>query len=234
MTELAIVTGLVFEAETLNKAAARAGSADSVRIAASGPGRKRARETANALCRDGARMLLSMGIAGGLDPALTSGDAILADAVCSEDGRRLPTDPDARRRLASLLAENGGIETGLLATGHSPAGSRARKRALAQRTGAIAVDMESFGVAEAAHAAGIPFLALRVVADPADQEIPLEALAGLREDGRVNAWPVIRAVLLAPSLMPQLRRLARQNARARARLGRLGEILFAAPGALGL
>lgn len=230
MTGLGIVTGMVFEAETLRKALAGTEGVAAVRVAASGPGRRRAREKAAELCREGATALLSMGVAGGLDPALVTGDTILAEGVQSEDGRRLPADPTLRQALARLFQEDTRLASGEIVTTHSPATSRAGKRALHARTSAIAVDMESFGIAEAAHTAGVPFLALRVVADTADQEIPLAALAGLRADGQTNPWPVIRAALFEPRLIGELGRLARRNRRAREGLGRLGELLFAAPG----
>lgn len=172
-------------------------------------------------------MLLSLGLAGGLDPACATGDAVLADAVRNADNRRLPTDPALRAAAAEALEHCGAVACGEILTSTAPAASPAAKRAFFRETGAIAVDMESFGVAEAAHAGGAPFLALRVIADPADQEIPLAALAGMGEDGRTRVWPVLRAAITQPHILPDLVRLARQSRAAQSRLGRLGEVLFA-------
>jgi hypothetical protein len=51
------------------------------------------------------------------------------------------------------------------------------RAALAARTGAMAVDMESHRVAELAAARGLPVVALRVVIDAAHRRVPPAALA---------------------------------------------------------
>ncbi len=73
-----------------------------------------------------------------------------------------------------------------------PACSVAAKATLRAASGALAIDMESAAVAEAAAEAGVPFLVLRVIADPADRAIPPVALHGVAPDGSRRPWAVLR------------------------------------------
>src|SRR5512135_2689308 len=60
----------------------------------------RAAAGAAALIAQGATVLVSFGLAGGLDPALRPGDLMLADSVILPDGGRIETDRTWRARLA--------------------------------------------------------------------------------------------------------------------------------------
>ena len=53
----------------------------------------------------------------------------------------------------------------------------AEKRDLAAATGADLVDMETYAVATAAHAAGLPCASIRVISDDASQDLPKEIAA---------------------------------------------------------
>ena len=234
MTRIGIVTGLAFEAATLARAARRAGVPDRVRVLCAGPGPARAAAAARQLVAGGVDLVLSAGLAGALDPALAAGDAILAETVIAADGRRYDADGAALAAAAHALAGAGSVRTGRLAGADAPVTSSAAKRRLHEESGARAVDMESHAVAAAAAEAGLPFLALRVVADPASQAIPPAALAGMRADGTVRPWPLVRAMLTRPTLWAGMLRLGRQSRVARRRLGALGERLLPALVALGL
>ncbi len=108
--------------------------------------------------------------------------------------------------------------SGDLAAADAPITEVDEKRRLFAATGAAAVDMESAAVAEVARAAGVPFLALRAVADPACRAIPPAALAGLRSDGTIDATAVVRAVASHPQEVVRLVRLAGDYHRAERRL----------------
>ncbi|GAK33517.1 purine phosphorylase [Iodidimonas nitroreducens] len=242
MKKLGVVTGLVFEAQVVLAAARAAGCADEVMVLCLGPGRARAAMAAQKLVDDGAEILLSMGLAGGIDPALRSGDVILARSVRSADHKKLLAADSLFCALSRALeSAPGGTEqvldqnqagdlsgfyTGSIIEAVVPAASHGAKRALFRESGAMAVDMESYGVAKIAARAGLPFLALRVIADPADQEIPQSALLGMRPDGTLTIWPVIRALASHPGMLPELLRLGRQSKTAQGVLGRFGERVF--------
>ncbi|HLJ64524.1 MAG TPA: hypothetical protein VKT70_10485, partial [Stellaceae bacterium] len=92
-----------------------------------------------------------------------------------------------------------------------PAASRERKETLHRTFGAAAIDMESHLVAAASARAGIPFLVLRAVADPATKGLPPAALVGLRPDGTMALGPVLRSLAVHPAQLPALLRLYRET-----------------------
>ena len=204
MSGLGVVTGLKAEADCL----AAAGLAG---VISAGGSARRAHEGALALADRGAGALLSFGIGGGLDPALAAGDLVVANAVIAPDGRRFATDPAWRERLGRLqislnVASIAGSERML----HGPHA----KAALRAATGAALVDMESHAVAAAAAARGLPFMAVRAVADPAGRAVPWCARAGLSADGRTRPLMVLGRLCLHPWELPALIALARETARA--------------------
>jgi hypothetical protein len=104
----------------------------------------------------------------------------------------------------------------------SPLRTPDAKRAAAARTGASVVDMEAAGVAEAAAELGIPWLALKVVLDPAD--LPLTArLARCATPAGDPRWTGILAALAAGREARQA--LWRLRAAARCAAARLAESL---------
>ena len=95
------------------------------------------------------------------------------------------------------------------------------KKDLFTASGAAAVDMESLALARAASAAGLPFLALRAVADPAQRGLPSAALAPLTSDGRPQPHLVAGRLALRPWELPALMRLASDARRAERSLAKL-------------
>ena len=159
----------------------------------------------------GVRSLLSFGLAGGLDPSLAPGTLLVPDVVLSRDGH-WPTHPP-------LSAELGRVG-GAVFSGGAIVASAAAKRALFERTGAAAVDLESAAVAEEAARHAIPFAVLRAVCDPAGRSLPQAALLALDGQGRIGPWRVVRAALAHPRELPSLIALAADAARARRALMR--------------
>ncbi|MGF1447762.1 MAG: hypothetical protein ACFBRM_16410 [Pikeienuella sp.] len=103
----------------------------------------RTRRAVFAMWKEGARMILSWGVAGALSPDLAPGDLILPDGVVGPDGATHP--------LAShLFPEEAGApdEAPMLIAGADTMVLRAADRAaLRTRTGAVAVDMETHIIA---------------------------------------------------------------------------------------
>ena len=191
------------------------------KLAIAGASSARAAEGARRLVIEGVEALLSFGLAGGLDPALDTGDGVLARAVVLPDGTRIETDAAWRARLGDALAANGRVALGDVAGADAALATPAEKARLYRATGAIAVDMESHAVAAAARAAGVPFMVLRAILDTASDAIPEAALAGLDASGNAHALPVLARAILRPWEFPALIRLGRANRAALASLGRL-------------
>jgi adenosylhomocysteine nucleosidase len=215
---IAAVTGLVAEARIARRIGWRA-------VAAGGDAEWTRRAMAQ-LVADGARALVSFGICGGLDPALTPGALILPQVVISEDGRRWRVDTALRSVLAAVLGRArvvalGGDVFGAARAADTPE----RKAALNRESGAIAVDLESHLVADAAAAAGLPFAVLRAVADPAERVLPPAALIGLTAAGRPALGRILLSLVRRPAQLPALLQLARDTRRSLAALRRAGEAL---------
>ena len=189
-----------------------------VRVACAGGVAARAAALARAFIAEGASGLISIGIAGGLDPSLRPGDIIIGSGVETEEGV-IDCDPSWCDRL---LAAFPGARSGLVFGSAVAAATVAHKRALFQRRGALVVDMESGAVATAAAAAGLPFACLRVVSDPAGRALPLSALAGLGPEGDTRPLAVMAALARRPHDLPGLIRVGLDS---KAGLSALGDAL---------
>lgn len=159
-----------------------------------------------ALAAEAPSAVLSFGIAGGLAPMVETGALFCATAIA----RTAPADP----AWAARLREATGATPAVLAGSESVLDGPGAKARLFAETGAAAVDMESGIAAAFAAARGIPFAALRAVADPAQGGVPRAAQVGLRPDGRTAPLAVLGALLAAPGDLPALLTLAGQTRRA--------------------
>lgn len=214
---LGIVTGLKFESDIVRRRAAHEGVADRI-LARAGIGRERARAAGEALIAEGATALLSFGIAGGLDPAIECGTSVIATTIKADNLPRLESASEWVERLHHALRGSTPVARGDLGQAEAILGTSAVKAALFATTGALAADMESYGVAEAAHAAALPFAAVRVVADTAGEGLPEIARHAMAADGSLRLGETLKRIAAQPGQIPQLLRLARSTGRARRRL----------------
>lgn len=159
-----------------------------------------------------AKCLISFGIAGGLAPHLRPGDVILSAEVIGEDRRWRPSD-DFHCQVSELARRIGAAE-GPIYGARNILSTEAGKAQAWRDTGALAVDLESAIVARAADAAGIPFVVLRTIADPATRQLPSAALIPLAQDGTPAISRVLGAVLRRPQQIAALVGLARETRRA--------------------
>lgn len=160
----------------------------------------RAYDAARRLLAEGAAGIISFGIAGALAPDLRPGALLVGETVVV-DGT---TFPCAVAWRASLLAAVKEARPGVILGATAPVISVDEKRAMHERWGALAVDLESGGTARACSEAGKPFAVLRAIADPARRQIPWAALVGVGDDGGTRPFAVAARLLARPQELPGL------------------------------
>jgi len=181
-----------------------------VHLMAAGDGMAKARRAAEELLEAvQPRVLICLGLAGGLTEDLEVGQLVLADRVVGETSGGVFSCPESRWRSRAM---DRGAATATLVSADVIACRRADRRRLAGLANATpaAVDLESAGWAAAATTAGIPFIVLRGISDSFDEELPLDFESLRDSSGSVDRRRVIAAALKTPRALPGLLRLRRR------------------------
>lgn len=169
----------------------RGGLLDQVRVAVveTGPGARLAeRGTLAMIDAHRPRWILSAGFSGALAPELQRNDVVVATGIRSSSGRELTFD------LRYQAEPDKGIHVGRLLNTEHIVRTVAEKKQLAAATGCLAVDMESFGVADACRQTGTRFLAVRSISDDLSEDLPPEAVA-IFASGGVRRWGAVASSL---------------------------------------
>jgi adenosylhomocysteine nucleosidase len=151
-----------------------------IALVESGPGVDRAAKAAHALIDAyRPRLVVSAGFAGGLDPRARRQDLVVATSLirlpspsergAGGEGGEIALDPAA---LAPWLDEVPNLHRGRLLTFDRVIRLREEKQRLGRLHEALAVDMETFAVAEVCRARAVDFLAVRAISDAVDDELP--------------------------------------------------------------
>jgi adenosylhomocysteine nucleosidase len=144
------------------------------------------------------RGVISFGVAGGLDPALKSGDVVVATEVMAGESRWLAASSLSEELIAGAGLGRQRVIRGGLAGVEQVVAAQAGKAALRSETGAAAVDMESHIAAAYAAEANLPFAALRVISDPATRALPALATNAIKANGDIDLRTVLRGVARNP------------------------------------
>ena len=159
-------------------------------------------------------VLLIVGLAGGLDPQLKSGDTVIYDlcfSACfpsvtaktkeqynSEQNASIKCDVTLSQRLfEKLRAAALPCVRGAGLTIERVVVEAENKLALRVEYGAAAVDMETYDVVDACIHAEVPTAALRVVLDEARDDLP-DFNRALSADGSMNVWRLLPLLLAHP------------------------------------
>lgn len=197
------------------------------RVITGGIGPRRTRQTVERFIATPFSAVLSVGCAGALIPGLTTGQLILAPDIrlqaAKDDDRLELLSVDATllaRTRAAADRSKLPVAAGPLFTSPKVLFTPEEKAAQGERTGAIAVEMESGVHAVFAAERGLPFLVLRVILDGVDMTIP--AVAGLTTPaGEVRPLRAAAYVATHPHHLPALLAIKRARAAAAQAISRL-------------
>jgi adenosylhomocysteine nucleosidase len=202
---LVVVVGLPFEA--------RLAGGISGRVICRGNGQNLAASLSCAIINE-CQGLISLGVAGGLLPNLSAGTCVVGSEILW-GAERLMTDPSWSRRLLHAIPNS---IYGKIVGVAAPIVYAEAKHSLYVATRAVAVDMESHIVGSAAAANGLPFVAIRVIADPAERPLPQVALAAMRPNGTINIAKMVVSLMKDPRDLWSLVQTAQDAFAARAKL----------------
>lgn len=176
--------------------------AKEVRVLHTGVGAKIARKNlANFLAEESPRILISAGFAGATSDQLNVADVLVAENFSE------PTLLERARTFAVI---------GKLKTIPQVADSESDRAAIAQTSGALAIDMETEFIASACTERNIPLLSLRAISDTprAPFSIPLRVLFDMQKQ-RTNFALLLGYIFRHPGSIGHLIRVARQTKAAR-------------------
>ncbi len=153
------------------------------------------------------RGVISFGIAGALSPELHVGDVLIGSSVIS-GGETFAAHAGWASAMEARLPH---AKRAIIAGSDVMLDDVTAKAALYEKTRADAVDMESHIAARAAAERGLPFAALRIISDAADDALPPAARVALGPDGTLRLGAVLRSVLAKPAQIPALIRTGRNS-----------------------
>ncbi len=181
--------------------------ADKLLVAYSGAGPNNAQSAAELLVAKGAARLISWGCAAALSASLKPGDLILADKLIDAGNIEMAVNADwysyTKNRLAKFVVVHGGS----LAESINIVSSSMDKKKLHSITGAVALDMESIAIAKVARQYNVPFLSIRVIADPVNMSLPLAINYSLNDQGDIMLGKLLLFLFLHPAELPGLIKL---------------------------
>ncbi len=180
-----------------------------LRVALSGVGPVRASAAAASLLDDGAvSALIVIGTAGGLQPGLPAGAVVVAQRLV--DGTVPVGTPDAS--LVARAVRAGALPGTIVSAGRMLCTAQAKARAWAAcgASGPAVVDLESAAAVREAVRRRTPWVVVRAVCDPAEEDLPLDFDRFTDDSGELRRGAVARHALLRPARLPALLDLRRR------------------------
>jgi len=151
---------------------------------------------------------------------------VLAGKVINENGAEYEAAGEALGLASKILtAKSFSVRQGPVISTKTPLFNGSVKKKCYEKTGALAVDMESAGMASVASRKGKPFFIMRVVCDDALQAISPELYECLDADGEVRAGQLLGKCLRRPAMVREMMTLRRSYNLALSTLGRGWRVL---------
>jgi nucleoside phosphorylase len=181
-----------------------------------GIGRQNAEKSVRSfLAGSSPELVFTCGFAGGLNPDLELGDVVFEFAIRHSAFGIQPEPPDVgcHEKLAAA-----GAKPAKFFCADRIATTIAEKKKLRAETGADAVEMESAAIHAVCAEHGIPCATVRVISDPADEDLPLDFNALARPDKSLDFGRLTWAIARSPGKIGALLRLQQQTKLAAERL----------------
>lgn len=176
----------------------------------SGMGMLNAGWAATALAAEQPDLMISAGFGGAVLPGLSVGDAVVAEQVLHWDGggfEEVVIGFYGRNAVAAELS----LSRGAFITCDIIQDKRSLASLLPTGTANPLLEMESAAIARVAAAHGIPFLGVRTISDPWDEELDFTIDEFCDDTMRIRPAKVLATILNRPRIIPQLIRLARNS-----------------------
>jgi adenosylhomocysteine nucleosidase len=171
-----------------------------------GMGSANAQRIAAAIILKDYSFCVASGFAGALKASVNSGDVVVARKA-QHDGNG-GTVVCSRNLWTCAFGDGAKAIESLLTTDHvvNTAAEKARLAPFAE-----AVDMETFWILSVARANEVPAIAIRVISDSFDRDLPADIDTMVDEEGNVRVGGVVRYVAKHPLALPALVRLGRES-----------------------
>lgn len=170
--------------------------------------------------------LISWGTAGALSKSLKPGNLLLPDLILDKTNLQFPTDTDFKNQLLKQLPNEQLVENGLLAESHTILKNQKEKLAFQIQSNAVACDMESATIAKLANKKGIPFNAIRFIADDVSTLIPRSVSESINKDGDFSILKFLGQIITHPNDVSKVYHLSKNFDQAKKTMIILKEILL--------
>jgi len=199
-------------------------SGHDVTLVEAGMGMLNAGWAASILAAEQPDLLVSAGFGGGVLPGLIVGDVVLAERVLHWTG-------DGFERVEATFFSHGAAANpsalrGEFITSDGILNKQQLVAVLPRDAHRPVVEMESAAVARVAAEHTIPFMGVRTISDPWDEELAFSIDEFCDEAKQIQPLKVFAAILRRPRIIPQLIRLGRNSRVAAKRLGQAMEQLL--------
>jgi nucleoside phosphorylase len=158
-------------------------------------------------------ILISSGLAGGLNGSLKTGDIVVARSLALvEGGDKI----NSKRNLVELAEQCQARAVDLFLTSRRIVSQAQYKKSMAN-FGDV-VEMESYHVLSRASGTQVASIAIRAISDTQEEDLPLDFEKAIEPWGRVNARQLVLQIVRYPQRIPSLIRFGRNCERATEKL----------------